>query len=61
MWWAQLASTRMNIGPIILSNQIEEGLEILEIGAFLLRRCLGSIEPGRRGYTAATGFQPARY
>jgi len=30
MWWAHVMFTRMNIGPIILGNQIEERIEILE-------------------------------
>ena len=35
---AHLASTRMNIGPIILKNQIEELMEILNT------RCLPSLD-----------------
>jgi hypothetical protein len=29
-WWAHLDFTRLNLGPIILENQIEDLMEILE-------------------------------
>jgi hypothetical protein len=29
-WWAHFRSTRVNIAPTILRNQIEEGMEILD-------------------------------
>jgi hypothetical protein len=29
--WAQLDFTRVNVGPTIVRNQIEEGMEILEL------------------------------
>jgi hypothetical protein len=29
-WWAHFDFTRLNIGPIIVGNQIEDQLEILE-------------------------------
>ena len=31
-WWAHLALTRMNIGPIILRNKIEDRLDVWEFG-----------------------------
>jgi hypothetical protein len=37
-WWAHVTFTRLNIGPIIVRNQIEDRIEILELvtssGAF---------------------------
>ena len=45
-WWAHLTFTRMNIGPIMLGNQIEDRMEILELvrssGAFRTNHLSGS-------------------
>jgi hypothetical protein len=48
-WWAHLAFTRMNIGPTVLGNQIEERMHAQGIGeqSFLKLKALVMIAPAK--------------
>ena len=48
-WWAHPTSTRMNVAPIILGNQIEELMNVRGIGeqSFLKLKALVAITPAK--------------
>jgi hypothetical protein len=48
-WWAHIMFTRMNIGPTILRNQIEELMNVQGIGeaSFLKLKSLVAIAPAK--------------
>jgi hypothetical protein len=48
-WWAHLDFSRINIGPIILKNQIEELMHMQGIGeqSFLKLKALVMIAPAK--------------